>query len=143
MDFFEDKQANVVVVALTYGDLLLESLREIARQADIHTGVVLSGIGSLAKGHIHTVVSNEYPPTDEFLHLEGPLEIASFGGIIASHEPHVHINLMTKERKYLGGHIEEGCAVLALSEISILRLPALRLERRRVDETKIAHLRPA
>jgi len=89
LDFFEDKQANVVVVALTYGDLLLESLREIARQADIH------------------------------------------------------MNLMTKERKYLGGHIEEGCAVLALSEISILRLPALRLERRRVDETKIAHLRPA
>ena len=143
MEYFEDKQASVVVVALRYGDLLLESLREVARKADIHTGVVLTGIGSLNKGHIHTVVSNEYPPTDEFIWLDGPLEIASFGGIIADYEPHVHISLMTLEREYLGGHIEEGCSILALSEISILRLPELRLGRKRVDETRIAHLRPA
>ncbi len=143
MEFFEDKQAGVVVVALRYGDLLLESLREVARKADIHTGVVLSGIGSLREGHIHTVVSNDYPPRDEFLDLAGPLEVASFGGIIAGYEPHVHVNLMTRDRRYLGGHIEPGCAVLALSEISILRLPTLRLERQRVDETTVAHLRPA
>lgn len=142
MEFYEDKAAGVVIVGLRYGDLLLESLREVARKADVHTGVVLTGIGSLSQGHIHTVVSNEYPPTDEFIKLEGPLEVASFGGIIANYEPHVHINIMTKERKYLGGHIEEGCSVLALSEISILKLPSLRLARKLVDDTRIAHLRP-
>ncbi len=142
MEFFEDKETGVVVVALRYGDGLLESIREVARQADIHTGVVISGIGSLRKGHIHTVVSNRYPPADEYLQLEGPLEIAQFGGIIADYQPHLHINLMTLDRRYLGGHIEDGCEVLALMEISILRLSGIRLQRQQVDETSIAHLRP-
>jgi uncharacterized protein len=142
MEYFEDKATGVVVVALRYGDGLLESLREVAKKADIHTGVVISGIGSLRKGHIHTVVSNQYPPKDEYIRLEGPLEIAQFGGIIADYQPHVHINLMTLDRRYLGGHIEEGCEILALSEISILRLRDLRLSRQLVDETSIAHLRP-
>lgn len=143
MEYFEDKETGVVVVALRYGDGLLESLREVARQADIHTGVVISGIGSLRKGHIHTVVSNKYPPSDEYIQLEGPLEIAQFGGIIADYQPHLHISMMTLDRRYLGGHIEDGCEVLALMEISILRLRGLKLQRQKVDETSIAHLRPA
>ncbi len=142
MEFFEDKETGVVVVALRYGDGLLESIREVAKQADVHTGVVISGIGSLRKGHIHTVVSNRYPPSDEYIQLEGPLEIAQFGGIIADYQPHLHINMMTLDRRYLGGHIEDGCEVLALMEISILRLKGLKLQRQKVDETSIAHLRP-
>ena len=142
MEYFEDKDTGVVVVALQYGDGLLESLREVAKLADIHTGVVLSGIGSLRKGHIHTVVSNEYPPRDEYIKLDGPLEIAQFGGLFANYQPHLHINLMTLERNYLGGHIEDGCEILALSEISILKLRGLKLERKIVDDTPIAHLRP-
>ena len=142
MEFFEDRETGVVVVALRYGDGLLESIREVAKQADIHTGVIISGIGSLRKGHIHTVVSNRYPPSDEYLQLEGPLEVAQFGGIIADYQPHLHINMMTLDRRYLGGHIEEGCEVLALMEISILRLKGLKLQRQKVDETSIAHLRP-
>ncbi len=142
MEYFEDKETGVVVVALRYGDDLLQSIREVAKQADIHTGVVVSGIGSLRRGHIHTVVSNKYPPTDEYIKLEGPLEIAQFGGIIADYQPHLHINLMTLDRRYLGGHIEDGCEVLALMEISILRLRGLKLQRQKVDETSIAHLRP-
>jgi predicted DNA-binding protein with PD1-like motif len=142
MEYFEDKETGVVVVALRYGDGLLESLREVARRADIHTGVVISGIGSLRKGRIHTVVTNQYPPKDEYIQLEGPLEIAQFGGIIADYQPHVHINIMTLDRMYLGGHLEDGCEILALAEITILRLSGLKLERRIVDETPIAHLRP-
>ncbi len=143
MEFFEDKETGVVVVALRYGDGLLESIREVVKQADIHTGVVISGIGSLRKGHIHTVVSNRYPPSDEYIQLEGPLEIAQCGGIIADYQPHLHINMMTLDRRYLGGHIEDGCEVLALMEISILRLTGLKLQRQKLDETSIAHLRPA
>ena len=142
MYFCEDKQAGVVVVALDPGDLLLESLRRVAREADVPSGVVLSGIGSLSRGHFHAVVTNDYPPADEFVQLEGPLEIGSFGGIIAGHEPHVHINVMTLDGRYYGGHVEEGCAVLTLAEISILRLPSLRLERRPTDGTKVGRLRP-
>ncbi|HEX5417313.1 MAG TPA: PPC domain-containing DNA-binding protein [Chloroflexota bacterium] len=140
MEVHEDKPSGIVVVALRPGDLLLESLGEVARKADIHSGVVLSGIGSLTHGRIHTVSSNDYPPSNDFIDLEGPLEVVQFGGIIANYEPHIHISLWDRERRFHGGHLEEGCAVLALAELSIRRLPELRLTRRPLDATGIMFL---
>ena len=140
MEVLEDKQTGIVVVALRPGELLLESLGAVARTANIHSGIVLSGIGSLTKGRIHTVSSNDYPPSNDFIDLEGPLEVVQFGGIIANYEPHIHISLWDRERRFHGGHLEEGCEILALSELSIQRLPQLRLIRRPLDETGIMFL---
>ena len=137
MEFWEDRPTGIVIVLLRRGDLVLESLSQVARDADIHTGVVISGIGSLTKGRIHTVVSNDYPPTDEFIDLEGPLEVVQYGGIIANYQPHIHISLWDRQKRYHGGHLEEGCEVLALSEISIRRCSELRLTRRQRDESGI------
>lgn len=137
MEVLEDREAGIVIVGLRRGEKLLESLREVARTADIHSGVVLSGIGSLARGRLHTVVTNTYPPQDEFFDLEGPLEVVQFGGVIAAHEPHVHISFWDVEKRFWGGHLEDGCEVLALSEIAIQRLPTLRLTRRPMDDTGI------
>jgi hypothetical protein len=61
--------------------------------------------------------------------VEGPLEVVGFTGIIARYEPHVHIALQDPRGRFYGGHLEEGCAVLTLSEISIHRTPDLRLTR--------------
>ncbi len=143
MEFWEDRPTGIVIVLLRRGDLVLESLSQVARDADIHTGVVITGIGSLTKGRIHTVVSNDYPPTDEFIDLEGPLEVVQFGGVIADYQPHIHISLWDQHKQYHGGHLEEGCAILALSEISIHRLPELRMTRKPRDESGIMHLAPA
>lgn len=140
MELLEDNGAGIVIVGLRRGELILESLREVARAADIHSGVVMSGIGSLTKARIHTVMTNNYPPGDEFIDLEGPLEVVQFGGIIANYEPHVHISLWDVNKHYHGGHLEDGCAVLALSEISIIRLPSLRLTRTAIDSSGIRHL---
>ena len=137
MEFWEDTSAGIVIAILKRGDLLLESLEQIAREADIHTGVVMTGIGSLTKARIHTVVTNDYPPKDEFIWLDGPLEVVQYGGVIANHQPHIHISLWDQERRYWGGHLEPGCSVLALSEISIRRCPELRLVRRQRDESGI------
>ncbi len=130
MKWFESADKGVVIVSLSNGDLLLESLRQVAREAFIHTGVVMTGIGSLSCGHIHAVVTNDMPPRDQFLRLEGPLEVVGFRGIIAGFEPHIHISLMDKDGKYYGGHLEDQNAILTLAEISILRLPDLKLTRR-------------
>jgi predicted DNA-binding protein with PD1-like motif len=130
---WDSRGTGVVVVSLGHGDLLLESLRGIARDADIHTGVIMTGIGSLTRGTIHWVSSNDLPPTNEYITLEGPLEMVSFCGIIANYEPHVHINLMTADRQYYGGHLEEGCSILTLAELSVLRLSDLRLTRSNRD----------
>ena len=133
MEIHEDRQAGIVVVALRRGELLLESLREVARQADIHSGVLMTGLGSLTRARIHTVISNDYPPQEEYLDLPGPLEVVHFSGIIAGYEPHVHISLWDREKRFHGGHLEEGCEILTLGEVSIQRLPELRLTRRALD----------
>jgi uncharacterized protein len=130
MKWFESVEKGVVIVSLCHGDLLLESLRQVAKDACIHTGVLMTGIGSLSFGHIHAVVSNEMPPRDLFMKLEGPLEVVGFRGIIAGYEPHIHISLMDKDGKFYGGHLEDESKILTLAEISILRLPDLKLTRR-------------
>lgn len=140
MKWFESSEQGVVIVSLGHGDLLLESLRLAAREANIHTGVLMTGLGSLTAGRIHYVITNGIPPQDQFLDLEGPLEVVGFSGIIAGFEPHVHISLMDKNQKFYGGHLEEGCSILTLSEISILRLPDLKLARKLRDGSKISLL---
>jgi predicted DNA-binding protein with PD1-like motif len=130
MLFWEDRSAGIVVVSLRRGDLLFESLERVAREADIHTGVVMSGIGSLTTARIHTVTSTGYPPQEGYFDLEGPLEIVQFGGIIANYQPHIHISIWDRGDRYYGGHLHEGSAILTLSEISIRRCPELRLTRR-------------
>lgn len=129
MKYFESGQQGLVLVSLGEGDLLLESIQEAARQADIHTGVVVSGLGSIAEGHIHTLGTEA--------HLSGPLEVVGFAGIIAGYEPHIHVSLTDAAGRYHGGHLLEGCPVLTVAEISILRVPDLRLVRRVRDGSPV------
>jgi predicted DNA-binding protein with PD1-like motif len=137
VEYYEDKQAGIVVVGLRRGELIFESLEQVARACEIHSGVVMTGIGSLSRAYIHTVKSNDYPPREEYLHLEGPLEVVQFGGIIANYQPHIHISLWDRDRNYYGGHVHEGCEILTLSEISIRRLPELRLTRKALDPSGV------
>jgi predicted DNA-binding protein with PD1-like motif len=133
MNYFESKETGVVLAVLENGETLLEGIRAVAKEASIHTGILLSGIGSLQKGRFHTVSSNDLPPTNEYIELPGPLEITNYTGIIAAYEPHVHITFMDAQRRMYGGHLEEGCEILTLAEFSILRIPGLRLVRRRFE----------
>ena len=138
--YWDDRESGIVIASLGHGDLLLESLRTLSREANIHTGVLMTGIGSLSQGRIHIIKTNNYPPGDVFFDLQGPLEIVQFGGIIAGHQPHIHIGLWDIAGRYYGGHLEEGCTVLTLSEISIKRTPGIRLTRRDLDGSGTALL---
>lgn len=135
--YMESPETGVVVVSLGYQDLLLESIRDVCKQADIRNGVLMTGLGSLTHGHIHIVTTNEIPPQNEFMQIPGPLEMVHFSGIIADYEPHIHVSLMDPAGKYYGGHLEEGCSILTLAEISILRMPDLKMTRRTRDGSKI------
>jgi len=132
--YYESEATGVVVAQMEAGDLLLESLRDLVREADIHTGVLITGIGSLSKAHIHTVLTNVNPVEELYLDIEGPLEVTNFMGLIANYEPHVHITMCTPQMKFYGGHLENGCQILTLSEITLRRVPDLRLHRRAMPE---------
>jgi predicted DNA-binding protein with PD1-like motif len=130
MRTFESQATGLVFVLLESGELLLEGLRQAVNEKDIHTGVLVSGIGSLSKARIHTVSTNVNPVENLFLDLPGPLEVTNFTGVIAAYEPHVHISMADPQMRFFGGHLEDGCTILTLSEITIRRVPDLRLARR-------------
>ena len=134
MRYFESKETGIVFTVLEPGDLVLESIKEVARQADIHTGVLMTGIGSLSKARIHTVLTNINPVEGLYLELDGPLEVSNFNGLIAGYEPHIHITMVDPQMKIYAGHLEPGCAILTLAEFSILRIPDLRLHRHKMPE---------
>lgn len=122
--------AELVVVRLNYGDDLLEALAVICQEADIRNGVVLTGIGSLRLSAYYVIRKDStYPPTD--LHherLEEPVEILNLNGVIADYEPHLHITLSRREHAF-GGHVEPGCVVHTLCELTIGRLEGVTLKR--------------
>lgn len=141
MRYYESRATGFVFVLLEPGDYLLESICEVARQADIHTGVLVTGIGSLSKARIHTVLTNVNPVEELYLDIEGPLEVTNFNGLISDYEPHIHITMTDPHMKFYGGHLEPGSSILTLSEFSILRISDTRLYRHQMPERNTYHYR--
>ena len=111
------------------------------QQADIHTGVLMTGIGSLSKARIHTVLTNVNPVEELYLDIDGPLEVTNFNGLIANYEPHIHITMVDPYMKIYAGHLEPGCAILTLSEITIFARVGSTLHRHPMPERSPYHYR--
>lgn len=60
-------------------------------------------------------------PKDLFKTIKGPFEILNGGGIIANGEPHIHITLSAPDKGAFGGHLEKGCKILYLGEVTIVK----------------------
>ncbi|HEV8308235.1 MAG TPA: PPC domain-containing DNA-binding protein [Methylomirabilota bacterium] len=123
------RAGEVVVVRLAPGELLLESLRAICRQEKIRNGVILTGFGSLSASRVTGVVSPAFPPTRFYDNRSrAGVEILALSGVVADYHVHAHVVLCDR-RKAFGGHVEEGCRILSLSEIAIMRVDRIRLKR--------------
>ena len=110
--------------------LLLESIADVIKQKDIQDGQVLVTAGSVSDCTYHYVTSTAVKPKDEFKTVKGPFEILNAGGIIAAGQPHIHITLSSAGKGAFGGHLEKGCRVLYLAEITILKYTGPQLTRR-------------
>jgi uncharacterized protein len=108
-------------VVLDRDALLLESIAEVIRQKDIKDGEVLVTAGSVQECTYHFVTSTALKPKNEYKTVKGPFEILNAGGIIANGEPHLHITLSSAGKGAFGGHLEKGCKVLYLAEVTILK----------------------
>jgi hypothetical protein len=129
LKYFESPARGLVFASLGPGDLLLESIEEVARGAKIHTGVVLTGLGSLTKASILY--------QGRHLKLERDLEVLSFQGAIADFVPHIHITMVDVEGAFFGGHLKAGSVVKTLAEFTIVRVPDMRLTRRKRDGSPV------
>lgn len=133
---------EVITLRLDQGEDVLGALAAVARERDLHTGIVLSGIGTLDQACLHHITHTGYPSINQFVRYEGPIELLSVQGLIANYTPHLHTCLSIKEQTYLG-HLEPGCRVLYLAEIAVARLEGVRLQRVANPETGIGQLRAA
>jgi hypothetical protein len=123
------RAGEIVVVRLAYGDLLLESIHEICRQRRIRDGVILTGFGSLTDIAVSGAVGASFPPRT-FYRRTRPrgVEILAMSGVIANYHVHCHLVLSDRNRAF-GGHLEQGCRVLSLAEIALMRVTGIKLAR--------------
>lgn len=140
MKYWEEEGQGVVFLSLHNGDDVLDCVNRVVREANLENAILITGVGSLQRGRIHVIASNNYPPGDRFIELEGPLEIAQLGGIIGGATPHLHITLFDKDDKAWGGHVEPGCVVLTLCEIAMRRMSQVKMVRRPRDASGVAVL---
>ncbi len=127
-----------VLIHLGKGELVLESIQSEIKRLNIRTGIVTSGIGSARKIVFHRIGSLDNDPLNIFITREAPTEIGAIQGLIIDGEPHLHISCYDENGGY-AGHLEPGCEVQYLAEISIIELMDADLVRR-LDEFGISYI---
>ena len=121
---------DVYRVVLDRDALLLESIKDVIKQKGIEDGHVTISSGSVQECTYHYVTSTALKPVNAFKTVKGAFEILNAGGIIADGEPHIHITLASAEKGAFGGHLENGCRVLYLAEITIIKYSGQPLTRK-------------
>ena len=137
-----DASTELIAVGIQPGEMLLESIRQAVKDKDVQNGVVVSGVGTLKNLHMHYITHTDFPPTDEFVNIERPLELLSVSGIIADGEPHLHVVVSCKTEGVWAGHLEDNSEVAYLAEIAILKCNELNLARHLDGERKVKLLGP-
>ena len=132
-----DAKTELIVIGLAPGEMLLESIRKAIDENDITDGVVIAGAGTLKNLHMHYVTHTDFPPTDEFVNIEKPLELLSVSGVIADAEPHLHVVVSSKTDGVWAGHLEDKSEVLYLAEVAILKCNDLALARHLDEKRKV------
>ena len=112
---------EVYRILLDRDALLLESIVDVVKEKNIQDGEVLVTAGSVEECTYHYVTSTAAKAKNGYKTVKGPIEILNAGGIIAAGEPHIHITLSSLGKEAFGGHLEKGCRVLYLAEVTILK----------------------
>ena len=144
---------TVTVMRLGPGCDLMKSLKQIADRANILSGVVLSGAGSLSQVTLRNVrlFPDEFPIMDRnriYTPKNEPLELLSLSGNISEKDGealiHCHITVSSglDDGRAFGGHLIEGCIVFSTCEVIIAEIKSLHMKRDIDPETHALELYP-
>lgn len=131
---------EAMVMEFYRGDKVLEGVEAQLKEMGIKDAIITSGIGSLQRLKIHLPSSLAEVTEDVYKEYEGPLEVCSLTGTVINGKCHVHISVMNGD-KVVGGHMEYGCEVLYLIELTLIELKGLHHERR-VSPDQVMKLYP-
>jgi predicted DNA-binding protein with PD1-like motif len=118
--------SGLFVVRLDTGEDVLQGIRAAVKEAGIRHALILSGVGSVSRYHVHVVKTTNVPPGDVFFQGEGPYDILSIAGMVMDGRVHAHITLSDTE-KALGGHLEEGCLILSFGIVILAQTDGMDL----------------
>jgi predicted DNA-binding protein with PD1-like motif len=112
---------GLIFVRLFPGEDIYRSLREVCRQHNVETAVVLSGVGQLKRFKLgYFREKGDYTP-EEFAE---PHELLSLNGSISNQQGdynfHLHVALGNEAKEVVGGHLLEG-EVEVTNEIILLK----------------------
>lgn len=126
----EYRQGRRFLMKIRPGESLVQSLKQIASQEEVHNAVILSAIGSVKNVHLNDIKSGAKLPITAarltFHELEGPLELLSLSGNIVPGESgqancHLHIMASKSSGDVVGGHMQDA-EVFATCEIVLVEL---------------------
>lgn len=147
----QGKPGRVLVLRLKPGTDLLGGIQAACERYQIHNGVVLSAIGSLACVRYCNV---EALPEKKcgygygaVLALDEPIELTGAGGVICSDAEgninlHIHISMSDKTGKAYGGHLAEGTRVLMTADIVLGEIEGVSMLREHDPEMDVYLLSP-
>jgi len=124
------KEGNFIVFRFEDGKDVIESLKRVAKEHQVQSGVILSGIGMLRDFEI-SFYSRE--KVNYVTHkFNEPVELLSFSGNISIRNSenffHLHVALAREDDSAIGGHLKKATVhntlegvVMKLSEIKLTR----------------------
>lgn len=142
MEYWETRLGRIIVFRCDRGEDLLKTIEKVANENNVVNGVIVSAIGTLGKCRIHRVTSKGLPPEEEYIEIDGPLEVNSVDGIIANGKLHAHISVSDSKATY-GGHLEPGSPVLYLAEIVLAEMIGVLFNREFDEKTRLSLLKEA
>ncbi|MEM2546824.1 MAG: DNA-binding protein [Candidatus Bathyarchaeia archaeon] len=125
----EGKIGRIIFSRIKTGEDLAEAIKERAVKSGVRNGLLMV-IGSLESATLGYYKEGTY----KYVHLKGPLEIASCMGNIAVDESdetviHAHVVVTDEEGKAFGGHLMKGSPVGATAELVIIEALNVNLKR--------------
>ncbi len=135
------KIGKIFFFRILEGEDLAEAIRKRADESRIKAGIFIS-IGTLKEATLGYYQEEEY----KYIHLAGPLEIASCMGNIAVDEKgeviiHAHVVVSNEKGEAFGGHLMKDSHVGATAELTIIEAVDVNLQRAFDEKTKLKLLK--
>ena len=116
------------IIGLQKDDRILESVQQTVDEYGIRNAIITSGIAATYHMRWHHIKNTEDKPTDVIQEQSAPFEIGGISGMVIDGVPHLHCSFSDHEKAW-AEHLEEGCCIQYVGEISMIELLDVDLSR--------------
>lgn len=109
-------------VRLHRGDDLLNSIKKLAIEKQIQSGVILSAVGCVLQARLRDASGVNIRDVEEHC------EIVSLNGTVSEKRCHMHLALSKEDLSTVGGHMVDGCIINTTCELVIGELPGQEID---------------